>query len=274
MEPVRAADDLLVARMRLHRLDAHDDRLLHCARDDDAAPLLARAPPCDTRTRSVGDRLAALGRLALGARAQPALAPGLPLRLGRALGSGGLGRRLDLGGRRLLGRRLLGGGLLGRRFLGRRFLGRRLLGRRLLGLLRRYLGNDLRFDRSLLGLLLPRALWLLLGLVGRLTDGLRLDRSLLGLLLRRALRLLFGHGCLTGLSLELSLVPHRQDARDLAFRELQARGVLERAGRRLEAEVEQLLTPLCELVLKLVVGHVPQLSSSQRDPPPVSRTSS
>src|SRR6266508_4065502 len=259
MEPVRAADDLLVARMRLHRLDAHDDRLLHCARDDDAAPLLARAPPCDTRTRSVGDRLAALGLLALGARAQPALAPGLPLRLGRALGSGGLGRRLDLGGRRLLGRRLLGGGLLGRR---------------LLGLLRRYLGNDLRLGRSLLGLLLPRALWLLLGLVGRLTDGLRLDRSLLGLLLRRALRLLFGHGCLTGLSLELSLVPHRQDARDLAFRELQARGVLERAGRRLEAEVEQLLTPLCELVLKLVVGHVPQLSSSQRDPPPVSRTSS
>ena len=39
----RAADDLLVARVRLHRLDLDDDRLVHRGRDDDAAALLAAA---------------------------------------------------------------------------------------------------------------------------------------------------------------------------------------------------------------------------------------
>src|SRR5919109_4190620 len=39
----RTADDLLVARVRLHRLDEDDDRLVHRGRDDDAAALLAAA---------------------------------------------------------------------------------------------------------------------------------------------------------------------------------------------------------------------------------------
>src|SRR3954454_10674640 len=41
VEPGRAADDLLVLRMRLHGIDAHDDRLVHRARDDHTAALLA-----------------------------------------------------------------------------------------------------------------------------------------------------------------------------------------------------------------------------------------
>ena len=44
--------------------------------------------------------------------------------------------------------------------------------------------------------------------------------------------------------------------RDLALRELQPRGVLERARRRLEAQVEQLLPRVGEPVLELVVGQV------------------
>src|SRR5712691_3484483 len=43
VEPGRAADDLLVLRMRLHRIDPDDDRLVHAARYDDAAALLATA---------------------------------------------------------------------------------------------------------------------------------------------------------------------------------------------------------------------------------------
>src|SRR5438105_14873635 len=39
----RPADDLLVARVRLDRVDLDDDRLVHRARDDDAAPLLSPA---------------------------------------------------------------------------------------------------------------------------------------------------------------------------------------------------------------------------------------
>src|SRR5438094_261659 len=54
----------------------------------------------------------------------------------------------------------------------------------------------------------------------------------------------------------LALVANGQDARDLALRQLQASGVLERAGGRLEAKVEQLLPRLDEPVLQLVVGHV------------------
>src|SRR6266540_5229766 len=41
VELVRPANDLLVDRMRLHGVDAHDDRLVHRRRDHDAAPLLA-----------------------------------------------------------------------------------------------------------------------------------------------------------------------------------------------------------------------------------------
>ena len=43
-----------------------------------------------------------------------------------------------------------------------------------------------------------------------------------------------------------AFVSNGQDPRDLALRELEARRVLERAGRRLEAQVEQLLPPLRE----------------------------
>src|SRR5215218_2639026 len=43
VEALGAADDLLVTRVRLHRLDADDDRLVHRGRDDDAPPLLSPA---------------------------------------------------------------------------------------------------------------------------------------------------------------------------------------------------------------------------------------
>src|SRR5207249_4843688 len=59
----------------------------------------------------------------------------------------------------------------------------------------------------------------------------------------------------------LALVRDGEDARDLPPRELQARRVLQRPGRRLEAEVEQLLARLPEPVLELVVGHVPVVLS-------------
>src|SRR5439155_5619751 len=63
-----------------------------------------------------------------------------------------------------------------------------------------------------------------------------------------------------------ALVAHGEDPRDLALGELQARAVLERAGRRLETQVEQLLPPVVQRVLELLVCHVPQVSSFQRDP--------
>src|SRR5262249_23743545 len=69
-----------------------------------------------------------------------------------------------------------------------------------------------------------------------------------------------------------TLVLDGQDARDLALCQAQPRAVLERAGRRLEAQVEELLTRLGHLLLELLVAELPQLSSSQRDPPPASRT--
>ena len=49
---------------------------------------------------------------------------------------------------------------------------------------------------------------------------------------------------------------HRQNASDLTLRELQPRGVLERARCCLEAEVEQLLPRVGEPVLELVVGQI------------------
>src|SRR6266542_4316354 len=68
----RAADHLLVLRVRLHGVDANDDRLVHRRGDDDASPLLLPA----TLGLGLGradDRLALRGGLALGLRALPAL---------------------------------------------------------------------------------------------------------------------------------------------------------------------------------------------------------
>src|SRR5919108_5443049 len=60
----RTADDLLVARVRLDRVDLDDDRLVHRARDHDAAALLAAAALV-LRLREPSDRLARLRLLAL-----------------------------------------------------------------------------------------------------------------------------------------------------------------------------------------------------------------
>src|SRR5256714_997726 len=93
----RAADDLLVARVRLDRVDLHHDRLVHRARDDDAAALLAAAALV-LGLRQARDRLARLRALAPRPRARRTLrareALALPLRLGRrrrlrSLGRGG-----------------------------------------------------------------------------------------------------------------------------------------------------------------------------------------
>src|SRR6185437_15306094 len=43
VERARTPDDLLVLRVRLEDVDLHDDRLVHCARDDPALALLAPA---------------------------------------------------------------------------------------------------------------------------------------------------------------------------------------------------------------------------------------
>src|SRR6266702_4817215 len=61
----RAPDHLLVAGMLLLRLDPDDDRLVHRARDDDAAALLLAAELA-LGLRLAGDRLALL-RLGAGA---------------------------------------------------------------------------------------------------------------------------------------------------------------------------------------------------------------
>src|SRR5437764_4202189 len=103
----RAPDDLLVLGVRLHRVDPDNDRLVHAARDDDTAPLLAPAARM-LRLGQARDRLA-LGR-ALALRLRVAVAQGarqaLPLALRRRLG-----RSFDcgLGFGRLCGR--LGSGL-------------------------------------------------------------------------------------------------------------------------------------------------------------------
>src|SRR5205085_2487323 len=91
----RAANDLLVARVGLDRVDLDDDRLVHRARDDDAAPLLTAAA-LDLGLREPDDRLARLRLLALrlralwALRAREALALWLLLR-GRRRGGLGLG---------------------------------------------------------------------------------------------------------------------------------------------------------------------------------------
>src|SRR5262245_34626664 len=107
MEALRAADDLLVARMRLYHVHADDDRLVHPGGDDDAAALLAPAALA-LRLRLARERLALCRLLALRLRALTALGPrdALALLLGRSLGDGDS----------LLGRSLLG--LLARRLLG------------------------------------------------------------------------------------------------------------------------------------------------------------
>src|SRR5256885_557551 len=88
----RAADDLLVLRVRLHRVDADDDRLVHRARDDDTAALLAAAAIAlglrQPRDRlPLGRALAPRLRMLVALHARQALA--LLLRPGNG-GSGGL----------------------------------------------------------------------------------------------------------------------------------------------------------------------------------------
>src|SRR6266545_3589197 len=222
-----AADDLLVARVRLDRVDLDDDRLVHRAGDDDAAALLAAAA-LGLRLRCPRDRLA-LGRA-------------LPHRL-RALATLRAG---DVLGLLLLFR---DGGRFGRRRLGSSLLGcSALLGA----------GGTSRFRRSPL----PRS---------AVADGLLRSLFFRGLF-GRLVVLFFSH--LAPSQLRFALDAHREDARDLPLRELQPRAVLERARRGLEAQVEQLLPPVGQGVLQLVVAHVPQVPSFQRDPPPASRTSS
>src|SRR6266487_1668442 len=149
MEFRGAANDLLVARVRLHGVDAYDDRLVHRARDDDATTLHAAAAVA-LGLRKPRDGLAAFDLLSLRLRALPALAPRLSSRLRGP--PDGLGRRsrlgrwsrslLALGGRGLFRfrERLFGGRLLlGGSFLGGRLLGRSLLSRRLFGLSSRLL---------------------------------------------------------------------------------------------------------------------------------------
>src|SRR5207244_7343326 len=68
----RAANDLLVAGVGLDRVDLDDDRLVHPARDDDAAPLLAAAALA-LGLRQPDDRLPLLRLLALRLRPPPAL---------------------------------------------------------------------------------------------------------------------------------------------------------------------------------------------------------
>src|SRR3954462_7700402 len=63
VELARAADDLLVLRVRLRHRDLHDDRLVALVRDDDAAALLAPAE-LGLLFRETGDRLAARRLLA------------------------------------------------------------------------------------------------------------------------------------------------------------------------------------------------------------------
>src|SRR4029079_16898733 len=60
---------------------------------------------------------------------------------------------------------------------------------------------------------------------------------------------------------------------DLAPRPAQPGARLEPAGRGLEADAEELLPTLAELLAALLVGHRPERVSFQRDPPPASRTS-
>src|SRR5205085_9763839 len=79
----RAANDLLVTRVSLDRVDLDDDRLVHRTRDDNPAPLLAAAALA-LGLRKPDDRLPLRGLLALRLRPGRALSAreALPLRLG------------------------------------------------------------------------------------------------------------------------------------------------------------------------------------------------
>src|SRR5688500_12356852 len=135
LEALRAADDLLVARVGLDRVDLDHDRLVALVRNDGAEPLLAAAELA-LGLRQADDRLAFRRLLALDAtllrarteRARQALA--LRLRAGLRGGGGGLGG--GLGGRLLGGSLLCRGGLLGDRLLGGSLVGDGLLDDRLL----------------------------------------------------------------------------------------------------------------------------------------------
>src|SRR5215210_9530226 len=93
MELRRAADDLLVARVRLDRVDLDHDRLVHRARNDDAAALLAPAALVLGR-RLADDRAPFGGTLALRLRVLVALRARQALALRLVLGRlrGRLGR--------------------------------------------------------------------------------------------------------------------------------------------------------------------------------------
>src|SRR5829696_1911276 len=244
VEALGAADDLLVTRVRLHRLDADDDRLVHGRRDDDAPPLLSPAA-LTFGLRRPRERLPLARLLTLRLGPPAALRPrdALALRLRRSDGGGLLfGRRfLALGGN---GSRFRLGDRLDRPFR----LGRLRLGHRRTRLLRRSLGLRLR---------------------RRLYRRLSLDRRFLDGLFRLLDVLLFA----CHLASCLAFVPDGEDAGDLAFRELQPRRVLQRSRRRLETQVEQLLPSVGERILELLVRHIPDLVSPQRDSPLFSQTS-
>src|SRR5205085_593544 len=100
-----------------------------------------------------------------------------------------------------------------------------------------------------------------------------LRRRLLGRGLYRLLRLGLFHvlvllSHLSPFQTRFPLLTDGQDPGDLALRQSKPRRVLEGAGRRLEAQVEELLARLVQLPLQLVVREISQLPSFQRDPPP------
>ena len=143
----------------------------------------------------------------------------------------------------------------GRRFLGR---GRRLGGesprRRLLGR-RRRLGAG---SSSAAG-------GVSRGASGAVTSGAASAGVSRPLTARSSLRVSLSRLFLSAISLSLSVLPcglgfalglDGQDPRDLALRQLQARAVLERAGHRLEAEVEELLPAFGQPVVELVVRQI------------------
>src|SRR6476469_8996294 len=119
VELLRAADHLLVLRVRLDRVDPDDDRLVHRRRDDDAAAVLVSAT-LRIRLREPGDGLPLARRLPLGPGVLVSLTTRKPL-------------ALRLGASHSLWTRLLGRSLVRRRFRSVPGLGDWLLARRLCG---------------------------------------------------------------------------------------------------------------------------------------------
>ena len=256
VEPRRAADDLLVARVRLH-VSTRTTIVLSIARgDDDAAALLAPAAlvlglrqPRDRLALRRAARASASALAALGARhallfgfgsetAGAAASAGASSRgspASAAGSSGGAPRQALVLGRRLgLGRGLRGSGSSARGLSARRLGG--------------LSAARARPPEPRLGLGSPAGLLgsglLGVGLLGR---SLGLGRRLLVLRLLGLFVVSFSvfvsHLALSSVALVLD----GQDARDLALGMAQARAVLEHAGRRLEAQVEQLLARLGQL---------------------------